>query len=70
LILYTASLITRKNVIHAKAGIQKGTGFRIKPGMTNCIRPMSPCIIRQYLARTLEIIGGFGSAGVMNILKI
>jgi len=26
--IYTTSLIPRKNVIPAKAGIQKGTGFR------------------------------------------
>jgi len=28
-------------VIPANAGIQKKTGFRVKPGMTNCIRLMS-----------------------------
>lgn len=35
------SFITIKSVIHAKAGIQKKTGFRIKPGMTNRIRLLS-----------------------------
>jgi hypothetical protein len=34
-LLYTASLITTKHVIPAKAGIQKNTGFRVKPGMTD-----------------------------------
>jgi hypothetical protein len=33
--LYIATLITAKAVIPAKAGIQKNTGFRVKPGMTN-----------------------------------
>ena len=31
-----------KGVIPAKAGIQKSAGFRVKPGMTNCIRFISP----------------------------
>jgi hypothetical protein len=34
-ILHTASLITTEHVIPAEAGIQKNTGFRVKPGMTN-----------------------------------
>jgi hypothetical protein len=34
-LLYTASLITTKHVIPAKAKIQKNTGFRVKPGMTD-----------------------------------
>ena len=42
--LYTATLIIGKAVIPAKAGIQKNTGFRVKPGMTNRIRLMSSCI--------------------------
>ena len=42
--LYTATLIIAKAVIPAKAGIQKNTGFRVKPGMTNRIRLMSSCI--------------------------
>ena len=33
-----------KPVIPAKAGIQKGSGFRVKPGMTTCTVLMSPCI--------------------------
>ena len=44
LLLYTASLITTKHVIPAKAGIQENTGFRVKPGMTNWLRFMSLCI--------------------------
>ncbi len=39
--LYTATLITAKGVIPAKAGIQKNTGFRVKPGMTTLMRIMS-----------------------------
>ena len=49
---YTATSIAAKDVIPAKAGIQKSTGFPrikygaglVKPGMTNYIRLMSPCI--------------------------
>ena len=57
---YTATLITAKGVIPAKAGIQKNTGFprikypvsstgqakasSVKPGMTNLMRLMSLCI--------------------------
>jgi hypothetical protein len=44
--LYTATLIAQKGVIPAKAGIQKSTGFRVKPGMTNCIRLVSLYIKR------------------------
>ena len=44
LILYTATLITAKAVIPAKAGIQENTRFRVEPGMTNRIRLMSSCI--------------------------
>ena len=33
--LHTATLIITKGVIPAKAGIQKNTGFRVKPGMTS-----------------------------------
>ena len=43
--LYTATLIAAKGVIPAKAGIQENTGFRVKPGMTKCIKLMSSCII-------------------------
>jgi len=42
--IYTATLITAKGVIPAKAGIQKNTGFRVKPGMTNLVRLMMSCI--------------------------
>jgi len=38
-----------KGVIPAKAGIQKNTGFRVKPGMTNSIRLMSSCIDLFFL---------------------
>jgi hypothetical protein len=43
LFLYTATLIKAMAVIPA-AGIQKNTGFRVKPGMTNSIRLMSSYI--------------------------
>jgi predicted nucleic acid-binding protein len=43
--LYTATLIAAKGVIPAKAGIQENTGFRVKPGMTNCVRFMSSCVV-------------------------
>jgi len=33
-------MIITTYVIPAKAGIQKGTGFRVKSGMTNHITPM------------------------------
>jgi len=35
------------NVIPAKAGIQKNTGFRVRPGMTIWKRFMSSCINRK-----------------------
>jgi len=37
--------MTAKSVIPAKAGIQKNTGFRVKPGMTNWIRLTNQSII-------------------------
>jgi len=40
--LYIASLTPTEQVIPAKAGIQKKTGFRVKPGMTNSTGLMSP----------------------------
>ena len=43
-ILYIATLIRAYLVIPAKAGIQKKPGFRVKPGMTDCIRLMSSYI--------------------------
>ena len=43
-LLYTATIIAPNDVIPAKAGIQEMTGFRVKPGMTNCIGLMSSCI--------------------------
>ncbi|GAB62284.1 hypothetical protein KSU1_C0688 [Candidatus Jettenia caeni] len=33
-----------KYVIPAEAGIRKNTGFRVKPGMTDSCKRMSPCI--------------------------
>ena len=33
--LYPATLLSAHSVIPANAGIQEGTGFRVKPGMTN-----------------------------------
>ncbi len=39
----------------AKAGIQKGTGFRVKPGMTNYIRLMSSCIIPKSLNPSIKV---------------
>jgi hypothetical protein len=41
--------MTTKGVIPAKAGIQKNTGFRVKPGMTNSIRLMSSWIDLFFL---------------------
>jgi len=38
--LYATTLITEKDVIPAKAGIQENTGFRVKPGMTNYTGPI------------------------------
>jgi hypothetical protein len=38
--LYATTLITEKDVIPAKAGIQENTGFRVKPGMTNHMGPI------------------------------
>ena len=46
--LHTATLIVTKDVIPAKAGIQDNAGFRVKPGMTNGIGLMSPCINSEF----------------------
>jgi len=50
--LYTATLITAKGVIPAKAGIQKNAGFRVKPEMTNRVKFMSSCITSIRKANT------------------
>ena len=52
--LYTATLIIAKAVIPAKAGIQKNTGFRVKPGMTNRIRLMSSCIDANIICKKIN----------------
>jgi hypothetical protein len=49
IVLYTTTLITAKSVIPAKAGIQKNTGFRVKPGMTIYLRLMSSCISLTFI---------------------
>jgi hypothetical protein len=41
------TLIGTAHVIPAKAGIQKDTGFRVKPGMTNSRKFMSSCITQE-----------------------
>jgi hypothetical protein len=46
---YTALLISTEHVIPAKVGIQENTGFRVKPGMTNCTRFTSSCIKKAVL---------------------
>ena len=56
---YTATLITAKGVIPAKAGIQKNTGFPrikygaglVKPGMTNKEKEQSLCVTRSTAAQ-------------------
>jgi hypothetical protein len=35
--LYTTTLMPVGNVIAGKAGIRENTGFRVRPGMTNCL---------------------------------
>ncbi len=37
------SMIPRKDVIPAKAGIKENTGFRVKPGMTTPAGLLSSC---------------------------
>jgi hypothetical protein len=55
-----ATLIEANGVIPAKAEIQKNTGIRIKPGMTNCMRVMSPFIkISSGLLVALVLLGAF-----------
>ncbi len=54
-LLYTATLITAHSVIPANAGIQEGTGFRVKPGMTNRKGLMSLCIARTATLFSLAI---------------
>src|SRR4030042_7010542 len=53
-----------KSVIPAKAGIQKSTGFRVKPGMTNCIRLMSSCMAPGIIIFILMLTGIFSSEGL------
>ena len=60
--LPTATLMAQKGVIPAKAGTQKNTGFRVKPGMTSCRRFMLPCMKRaSYLSLALLLV--FAMAG-------
>lgn len=60
--LYVASLISTKSVIPAKAGIQKSTGFRVKPGMTNSTGLMLSCVTFNIQPLTIQLfnkkIGG------------
>jgi hypothetical protein len=64
--LYIATSMTAKVVIPAKAGIQEETGFPrvkhgaglIKPGMTDWIRLISPCV--KFLTFKLGIPGSNG----------
>jgi hypothetical protein len=53
--LYTATLIIAKGVIPVKPGIQKITGFQVKPGMTDCVRLMSSCIETRTLIHVTPI---------------
>jgi hypothetical protein len=52
-------IIVAKSVIPAKAGIQKNTGFRVKPGMTNCVRLISPCIGFHWTPRMLDSLNPY-----------
>jgi len=61
-------------VIPAKAGIQKGAGFRslprtrsgVKPGMTNCVRPLSSCIGGQRGFTLAEMITVMAVIGIVS----
>jgi len=53
-------------VIPANAGIQEGTGFRVKPGMTNRKGLMSLCIIRNQWS-SAEKERGFQVSGLIGI---
>jgi len=57
--LYIATLIRADLVIPAKAGIQKKPGFRVKPGITNCIRLMSSCIKGEAIYDWSKLGEGF-----------
>jgi len=52
-LLCTTTLIAAKGVIPAKAGIQKDTRFRVKPGMTNRKGPISSCIIKEKKVKSI-----------------
>jgi hypothetical protein len=49
LLIFATTSVAAKGVIPAKAGIQKNTGFRVKPGMTTRIRLLLPCKIHCSL---------------------
>ncbi len=53
--IYTATLTTAKIVIPAKAGIQRNTGFRVKPGMTKRIGFISACMKIDLAAVTCDL---------------
>ena len=63
--IYTAALSTAKIVILAKAGIQRDTGFRVKPGMTECLRLLLPLTIwscHAWIAPTFRLCHDLAAA--------
>ena len=77
----TATSVTTRNVIPAKAGIQENTGFRVKPGMTNCTGLLSPCIkgtadwqqiaaFTSVVKKFCVISGGPGTGKTTTVAKV
>jgi hypothetical protein len=58
----SADLSPLHGLIPAKAGIQKNAGFRVLPGMTECIRLFAPWLIRMRSLVVVSILFLFLSA--------
>jgi len=78
---YTATSVTTRNVIPAKAGSQENTGFRVKPGITNCTGLLSPCIkgtadwqqiaaFTSVVKKFCVISGGPGTGKTTTVAKV
>jgi hypothetical protein len=62
MVIFSPHSLPLHGVIPAKAGIQKSNGFRVKPGMTKCIRLMLPYTKRLRSLIIVSILFLFLSA--------